>query len=412
MSNTLRVISVEKTLTFAIYMLHLIADCFRLQLVGRVSEPISESNYARRCRILMFSTPISLSLKSIINSTLIFERTSHESGIKTCLEPTRSMSKKRFCIMNCPHLTWLRFSDVKDVALVDTGRLIRLISELDDPSNQWPTFLLFVGRKAKQIALKEIYPYNNVRKGVNEGIVTLRSEKTSIHTKYPIFFAESDPFTPITPRSEFHAYCHDVSSTPLQWTKSISNDLFDIVYARLFGLFIDVLNIFADDFKDFDSVIRKLTTWASLGRTSFSQEGVHLKVIIVKRGVGLNSTSTFDSLTSEGMRYKLNQQSLIRFFSSITVLHLADQQISPLARHRRLKELIQRQTEEMRHLQLLNGCLYSALHLNYFFNDAVKHTAHTVQTPFGFVLSSRKENRVEFEYIRYLENFFRLHKNH
>ena len=171
--------------------------------------------------------------------------------------------------MNCPHLTWLRFSDVKDVALVDTGRLTRLISELDNPANQWPTLLLFLGRKAKQIALKEIYPYNNVRKGVNEGLITLRSETTSIHTKYPIFFAESDPSTSIIPCSESHEYYHDISSTPLQRTKSISNDLFDIVHARLFSLFIDVLCIFADDYKDFDSVVRKLTTWVRWAERPF-----------------------------------------------------------------------------------------------------------------------------------------------
>ena len=261
--------------------------------------------------------------KPYINRTLIFERLSHTLMIKTHLEPTRPMSRKSFCIMNCPHLTWLRFSDVKDVALVDTGRLTRLISELDNLANQWPTLLLFLGRKAKQIALKEIYPCNNIRKGVNEGLITLRSETTSIHTKYSIFFVESDSSTSIIPCSESHEYYHDISSTFLQRIKSIFNDLFDIVHARLFSLFIDVLCIFANDYKDFDSVVRKLTTWASLGRTSFSLKRVRPKIIIVKRGVGLNSTSAVDSLASKGMRYKLNQQSLIRYFSSITVLHLA-----------------------------------------------------------------------------------------
>ena len=99
---------------------------------------------------------------------------------------------------------------------------------------------LFVGRKAKQIALREIYPCN-IRKGTNEGIITLRSETRSIHTEHPLFFAESDPFKPIITQSEPHAYCHYTSSIPLQWTKSIPNDLFDIIHARLFGLFIDVL---------------------------------------------------------------------------------------------------------------------------------------------------------------------------
>ena len=269
--------------------------------------------------------------------------------------------------MNCTHLTWLRLSDVKDVTLIDTGRLTRLISELDHPSSQWPTLLLFVGRKAKQIALKEIFPYNNIRKGTNEGIITLRSETTSILTEYPIFFAESDPFKPIITKPEFHAYCHDVSSTPLQWTKSVPNNLFDIIHARLFGLFVDVLCIFADDFKDFDSVVHRLKTWASLSWTSIPLKGVRPKVIIVKRGTGSGASATYDLLESKDMHYNLGQSSLTDFYSSITVLHLADQQISPLARHRRLKELILRQTDEMRRLRLSHNCLYSALHFNHFF---------------------------------------------
>lgn len=314
--------------------------------------------------------------------------------------------------MNCNHLTWLHLSDAKDVTLIDTGRLTRLISELGDPSSQWPTLLLFVGRKAKQVALREIYSYNNVRKGTNEGIITLRSETTSISTEYPIFFAESDPFKPISTRAETHAYCHDTSSTPLQWTKSLPNDLFDVIHARLFGLFIDVLCIFADDFKDFDSVVHTLTTWASLGRTSVLLREVRPKVIIVKRGTKSGSSSTYDILQSEDMHYNLRQQSLIEFFSSITVLNLVDQQISPLARHRRLKELIQQQTDQMRHLRHSNRCLYSAVHLDYFFKDAVKHTAQTIQEPFSFVLSSRKGNRIESEYIQHLKNFLQLHFDH
>ena len=121
-----------------------------------------------------------------------------------------------FCIMNCFHLTCLCFSDVKNVALIDTERLTQLISKLNNSSNQWFVFFLFVKRKAKQIALKKVYFYNNLRKNVNEGMIILKNKTTSIHTKYFILFVESDLFTPITPRSEFHTYCHDISSTFLQ----------------------------------------------------------------------------------------------------------------------------------------------------------------------------------------------------
>ena len=314
--------------------------------------------------------------------------------------------------MNCNHLTWLRLSNVKDVTLIDTGRLTRLISELDDSSNQWSTLLLFVSRKAKQIALKEIYSYNNVRKDTNEDIIFLRSETTSIHIEYSIFFAESDSFKSISSQAESHEYCHDTSSTSLQWVKSVSNDLFDIIHARLFDLFIDVLCIFADDFKNFDSVVHTLTTWASLNRTSVLLKKMWSKIIIVKRETRSDSSFMYDILQSENMHYNLHQKSLIEFFFFITVLHIVDQQISPLARHRRLKELIQRQTKKVRHLRHFNRCLYSAVHFNYFFKNAIKHTAQTIQESFSFVLSSRKENRIEVEYVQHLKNFLQLHFDH
>lgn len=41
--------------------------------------------------------------------------------------------------------------------------------------------------KAKQIVLKEIHPYDNVWKGVNEGLISLKSETTSIHSNVPFF---------------------------------------------------------------------------------------------------------------------------------------------------------------------------------------------------------------------------------
>lgn len=176
--------------------------------------------------------------------------------------------------MNCAHHRWLRFSDVKKITLIDTGRLTRLISELNHPSHQWPTLLLFVGRKVKQIALKEIFPYNNIKKSTSEDIITLRSETTSIHTDHPIFFAESDPFKPLIINSNPHVHCHNIMSVPLQWTKSVTNSLFDIIHARLLGLFVDVLCIFADDFKDFDSVVQRLKTWASPGEIAMPSKEV------------------------------------------------------------------------------------------------------------------------------------------
>lgn len=112
------------------------------------------------------------------------------------------------------------------------------------------------------------------------------------------------------------------------------------------------------------------------------------------------------------MHYNLLQSSLAEYYSSNTVLHLADQQISSLARHRRLKELILRRADEMQRLGLFHRCLYSALHFNRFFKDAVKHTGQTIKEPLSFLRSSHKNNQIEMEYPQCLENFFQLCMEH
>lgn len=184
--------------------------------------------------------------------------------------------------------------------------------------------------------------------------------------------------------------------------------MFDIVHARLFCLFVDVLCIFADDFSNFESVVDRLKSWANIGRASDIFEKVRPKVIIIKSEAGSSSSTTYDLLESEDWHFNLCQQKFVDFFSSITVLHLADQQISPLARHRRLKELVQCQLDEMRHVRQAYGCLYSALHLNHFFKEALKHTARTIIEPFDFVLSSRLGNSISLDYIDHLINFLQL----
>jgi hypothetical protein len=310
--------------------------------------------------------------------------------------------------MNCDHFTWLRLSDAQNVILIDTERLTRLISELINSLNQRFTLLLFLNRKTKQIALKKIFSWNNIKKEINENIIILRIETLNIASKHFILFAKSDFFKFIISQSKSSAYCHDVAIISLKWIKFISNNLFDIIHARFFCFFIDVLCIFADDFKNFQSVIDKLKTWASLSKSSVLFKEVRSKIIIIKRENESDFSSTYDLLKSKNLHYNLHQKSFIDFFSSITVLHFVDQQISSLARHRRLKELIQRQEDEMRHLRLFYDCSYSTLHLNHFFKDAMKHTAQIVKKSFNFIFFNRKDNHIEDEYIQHLENFLQL----
>ncbi len=306
----------------------------------------------------------------------------------------------------CKHPEWLHVAGGKETALINTGRLARIVGELTNPATQQPSVLLFIGRKAKNLALRELFP-NHVNKGRNEGIATLRVDNTSLYSDHPVLFAESDPSATVISAS--NASCHETESFPVRWANATTvPDVYDILHARIFCPFSDVLCIFADDFPNFKSVVDRLKIWAIAGIGSSPFEQVRPSVVIVKRGGEASASPTLDLLEMQDVQFSLDQKVLKNFYSSIKVLHLADEQISPLARFRRLKELLWRQMDEMRNVRLRCRCLYSAVHLNKFFQIAVSQTAASALRPFNFVTASRLGNEVGPDHSDHLTSFLRF----
>ncbi len=118
------------------------------------------------------------------------------------------------------------------------------------------------------------------------------------------------------------------------------HDVYDILHARIFCPFSDVLCIFADDFLNFQSVVNRLKIWAIAGAESSPFEQARSSVVIVKRDGEASASSTHDLLEMQDMQFSLNQKVLKDFYSFIKILHLADEQISSLTRFRRLKKLL------------------------------------------------------------------------
>ncbi|MCJ1231936.1 hypothetical protein MMC12_008615 [Toensbergia leucococca] len=312
----------------------------------------------------------------------------------------------------CEHLAWLHVTNAKEITLLNPGRMTRVIDELTKPATQQPSILLFLGRKAKNLAVRELFPENNIRKGQRDGLATLRVDNSSLYSDYPILFAESDPITTISSAANLSS-CHETESISLQWSKVTAvHDLYDILHARLFCLFTDVLCVFAEDFATFDDVVKRLKAWAAAGSASNLCKQIRPRVVIIKRGSEPSPSPTYNYLETQDLHFNLHQQDLMEFYSSITVLHLADEQISPLARFRRLKELLWRQMDEMRQERRKNRCLYSAVHLNDFFEKAVAHTAASIVQPFDFILASRQNNAVGSDYQDHLTSFLRLGTKH
>ena len=309
----------------------------------------------------------------------------------------------------CSHPSWLHVSNVQEPAIHDEGRFTRLLDDLNDARTQQPSLLLFVGQQAKTTALRELFPYNTFKKKRKNDGLDLRLDNTTIASNYPIFIADGDPRLPaLSTLSNWS--CHESRSYRLQWECPSRHNISDFLYARVLFLFTDVICLFADDFSCLEDVIDLLKSWAIAGSASNLPYLIRPKIVIV--ATGDEASVTFNVLQAQDFKFGLNQQDLINFFSSIIVLYLTEAPISSLARHRRLKEVLLRHADEMRQLRQQLRLLYSAVHLNYFLQEAVKHVALSSKTTFNFILTSRLSNSIDNKYIQHLFIFVRLTNKH
>ena len=313
-------------------------------------------------------------------------------------------------MLSLENLAWLQVADVDGIRLVDTGRISALLNSLKDPAHQHPSFLLFVGQHGKSLALRELFPANSFRAVSSSGVANLRVDNASTSSNYPIFFAESNLSQTV---SLTNRELRGAETFSIEWAKDMSpQQLSDVLHSRLLCPFVDVICIFADDFESFDRVVQLLLSWATAA-PEVSSHTTKPRVVIVRRGDEPSPSSTYDLLELEGLGPSLNQEPLRNLFSSVKILHLAAEQISLMSRFRRLKELLWTELDKTRALRQQLGCLYSARHVNRFFQLAVVHTAESLDQPFSFIAASRQENRVNKDCVQYFTRFLKavdMHK--
>ena len=311
---------------------------------------------------------------------------------------------------SCEHLSWLQIVGVNETRLVDPGRMNQLVKALKDPINQRPFTTLLIERHAKNAAFEDLFPENHVCGSRScENITTLKINDENADFAHLIFFAESSSEQAISWVAKDSS---DTKSFSLQWAEeAIRQTLSSLLHARLLFLFTDLLFIFADDFVNFDQVIRLLKSWATADSASIFNQ-LRSRVVIVRCGDKVNVNSIYDLLQMKNLQQDLYQESLKKFFFSIKVLHLIAEQKTSLADFRRLKKLLRRELEEMRRIRQNLDCLFSATHLNYFFHMTVTHTAATLIQSFNFVLASRRGNEVQSDFEHHLTRFLEIGLKH
>lgn len=285
--------------------------------------------------------------------------------------------------------------------------MIRIMRKLTNSVSQQSFILLFIGRKAKNLVLRELF-LKQIKKDSHDDIITLRVDNKSLYFDHSVLFVESDSSVMISSVVN-NIFCHEIETSSIRWVKvTTMHNVYDILYDRLFCLFVDVLCIFVDDFINFESVVNRLKAWVAADNESTLFKQTKSRVVIVKRDDEVSSSSTYDFLEMKDSQFSLQQKILRNFYSFITVLHLTDEQIFSLARFRRLQELLRRQMNEMHQIQQSNECLYFVIHLNKFFQMTVLHTVISILQSFKFVITSRENNKVKSDHIDHVISFLRL----
>ncbi|ERF68658.1 hypothetical protein EPUS_05719 [Endocarpon pusillum Z07020] len=307
----------------------------------------------------------------------------------------------------CNHVTLVEVEGEKDI--YDTGRFGRAINELPRPDEQYPSLVHFVGKKSKNLALKYLFPQNNIRRGAStNGSTNLRLDTTTIGSDRPLLFCDSDPFAAASTHGGWNL-CHSVVAYPLSWAPTTEYTTGEVVEARLLFLFSDVICVFVDDFSGLDQVAERIVRWVRIGSASSHPEALRPRLILVVSEKTLDKS--FSDLRLEEFRHELYERcedGLAKVFSGVQVMQLGGDHLSPLARHCRLKDMMRANVSEMSNLRQKHMAAFSASHLKEFFVASVQHLAATVDTTLDFITTSRVGNEISGDLSYHLYTFLVL----
>jgi hypothetical protein len=322
--------------------------------------------------------------------------------------PLRLLTISNLFMRSCEHAALLQLAGGNEVALYDFGHFDQVIRDLQNPTCQYPRLVHFVGRRHKELALKYIFPRNNIARRRQPSIANLRVETTSVGADSPLLFSDSDPFASAGPIPE-PTECHPVNPYPLSWSPHFDFTINDALHARLFFLLCDVVCVFVDDFPSLEDFAQQLVQWTRLGSTSNLTTQCRPQLFVVTSDSCVPPETA--DLRFEDFRHSVYegcQGVLSDYFSSVQIFPLGGDHLSPLARYRRLREVIVSNSMDMFRVRQKNNVSFSSTHLRCFFDQALAHIAKSVAVPFNFLSASRSGNEVPENLTYHLTNFLRL----
>ena len=298
----------------------------------------------------------------------------------------------------CKHIAWLELVEGKAGPLLSYGsRLSQLTRELDNPSAQFPSIIFLIGGPLKDRALRHLCRSSYSHQYPKQGSINLRTDTRTKRSQYPRWFADCDPTCwQLQPLFERPPTCHRHEKIFVEWPSN-EYEPYDIILARLLFLFTDVVCIFADDIGGLDAVRKLLSTWAFIGSASSLPQPIRPRVMVI---VGGQTTSITQSVMDEEdfLFHVLEPDGppLFAAFADIQTYRLPPpEDRSPDSSFVQLGKDISTQLHKSRLSRGDLQAMFSAIHLNSFFEDALHRTSTSPVSLFDFVVSSRQSNPLD-----------------
>ncbi|OQE10096.1 hypothetical protein PENFLA_c094G09948 [Penicillium flavigenum] len=309
-------------------------------------------------------------------------------------------------MQNSIDIGWLDVGTREDstLAIQDNGRLRRVVSELCDQDNQYPSLCVFLGGKTKNHALQQLYPLNNIKRHESEAPIKLRYDVASLQSRRPVLLADGDiPNTDkLYPAKRLDAGV----GHPVPWNNYSATKILLVLWSQLIFVFTDVVCIFIDDAACLEKVVHFLVSCLQL-RSASSFSSQHLPRAIFIHGASVINEER--GMPGIGLLYRRIQESgyndLSGLFSSSISLYLQDNNFSDITRFQRIKASITEQIDAISSIRQENQARPNGTHLIALFQAAIQHTLKDISHPFDFVKATRKDRPVSLCAEPYLAHY-------
>jgi hypothetical protein len=279
---------------------------------------------------------------------------------------------------DCTHSQWVDISQ-KDLEFsVSYGaRMRHVLGTLASPSDQFPSVAFFVGKRTKVLALRALFPENNITRRQSHGIANLHIASNAGSSSHPLLFADCTPGADVVNQIGTRTRCHEFKRFRLgSWaTNSVARpSLVEQIQAQLLFVFTDVVCIFADDVGGRAAADDIIQRWARNRR--LVEGGPKPRVLIV-------SQCSQGQLKTENCSFG-GLSSVEAHFASLKVVYV------PNSAYLSLRDVILSEIGESRQSRIASRLLFSASHLNAFFEAALQHFARAHKYPFSFIETARR----------------------